>query len=95
MLKPKILRAILDELGISFGTAFNIEGEKTPYRFKKDGGIERFIGQTWIDSSYSYLDLVNLIDSNRVSIYKGTLVEYSPVPKEKTKKKKVDKSSNV
>ena len=86
MLKPKILRAILDELGISFGTVFNIEGEKTPYRVKKDGGIERFSEQTWIDSSYSYLDLIGLIDSNRVSVYKGTLVEYSPTLKEKPKK---------
>lgn len=95
MLKPKILRAILDELGISFGAVFDIEGEKTPYRMKKDGGIERFQGQTWIDSSYSYTDLIGLIDHNRVSIHKGTLVEYSVTPKEKTKKRKVDKTTNL
>lgn len=88
MIKPKVLKVILDELGISGGKPFNIEGEKTPYRVKKDGGIERFVGQTWVDSSYSYTDLILLGDSNRISLFEGVLVEFSPTLENSRKRKK-------
>lgn len=64
MLKTKVLKCIIDELKLSYGDPFLIEGEKYPYRIKKDGGIERFKG-IWIESSYSYLDLIAIIDANK------------------------------
>lgn len=88
MIKPKVLKIIVDELKISNGKPFSIEGERTPYRMKKDGGIERFIGQTWVDSSYSYTDIILLGDSNRIKPYKGTIVEFSPTLEISKKRKK-------
>ncbi len=89
MLKPKIVKVILDEVGLSYLAPFTIEGESTPYRVKKDGSIERFKGQAWIDSSYSYYDLVSLIDSERLKKYNGTpLVEYFATPKETVRRRR-------
>lgn len=78
MLKDKVLKEINSELNISFGTPFLIEGQSTPYRMKKGGNIERFIGKTWVDSSYCYTDLISLIDASRISLCKDTIEEYVP-----------------
>lgn len=74
MLKTKVLKCIIDELEISYEDPFLIEGEKYPYRIKKDGGIERFKG-IWIDSSYSYLDLIAIIDASRVIKVTKNIIE--------------------
>lgn len=86
MIKPKVVKIIVEELDIGNGKPFIIEGERTPYRIKKDGNIERFIGQVWLDSSYSYLDLIALGDSNRITHYDGVIVEGLPVSKSKKRK---------
>lgn len=86
MIKPKVIKIILEELDIANGKPFIIEGERTPYRIKKDGGIERFIGQVWLDSCYSYLDLIALGDSNRISSYDGVIVEDLPICKSRKRK---------
>lgn len=94
MIKPKVIKIIMDELGISNGKPFNIEGEKTPYRMKKDGGIERFMGQVWIDSSYSYTDIILFGDSNRITLYEGVIMEAgvnSEAPKIRRSRKEVKK----
>lgn len=84
MLKTKVLKCIIDELEISYGDPFLIEGEKYPYRIKKDGNIERFKG-IWIESSYSYLDLIAIIDANRVKKITENIVEQSSIRKIKNK----------
>lgn len=86
MIKPKVVKIIVEELDIGNGKPFIIEGERTPYRIKKDGNIERFIGQVWLDSCYSYLDLIALGDSNRITHYDGVIVEDLPVGKSKKRK---------
>lgn len=87
MLKPKIVKLIHEELNIKQEAPFLIEGEKYPYRLKKDGNVERFIGRTWGASSYSIYDIVTLVDGNRITIYSGSLSEYSPNTEVKGKKK--------
>ena len=82
MLKPKIVKAILDEIGIGYLEPFSIEGERTPYRIKKDGNIERFNG-TWMDSSYSYTDLIAIVDAKRIHIVTENLVEKPCLRKKK------------
>lgn len=67
MLKPKIIKIILSEMGISFLQAFRIEGEKYPYRISKTGEIQRFMG-IWTDSSYSYKELIDIVDAKRFKI---------------------------
>lgn len=83
MLKLKIIKLINEELEIKSEQPFLIEGEKYPYRLKKDGNVERFIGKTWGASSYSIYDIVTLVDSKRISILKENLTEYQPVGKKK------------
>lgn len=80
MLKPKVVKLILEEMGITYNSPFSIDGETYPYRIKKDGGIERFKG-TWIDSSYSYLDLIAIVDANRIHKITENIVEQSCIKK--------------
>lgn len=87
MLKPKVVRLILDELNITYNSPFSIEGESCPYRIKKDGGIERFKG-IWIDSSYSYLDLIAIVDANRVKKITENIVEQPAIRVDKKGKNK-------
>lgn len=87
MLKPKVVKLILEEMGITYNSPFSIEGETYPYRIKKDGGIERFKG-IWIDSSYSYLDLIAIIDANRVKKITENIVEQSSIRVDKKGKNK-------
>ena len=87
MLKPKIVKLIHEELNIKQEAPFLIEGEKYPYRLKKDGNVERFVGRTWGASSYSIYDIVTLVDGNRITIHKGSLSEYTPTLETKGKKK--------
>ena len=74
MLKPKVVKLILEEMGITYNSPFSIDGEIYPYRIKKDGGIERFKG-IWIDSRNSYLDLNDIIDANKVKKNTKNIVE--------------------
>ena len=64
MLKPKIVKLILEEMGINASDAFLIEGEHRPYRITKTGDIQHFVG-IWTDSCYSYKDLIDIIDASR------------------------------
>lgn len=75
MLKPKVVKLILDELKIKYLTPFNIEGESCPYRIKKDGGMERYYGDTWGDTSYCYLDLICLVDAGRITLLDKEIVD--------------------
>lgn len=81
MLKPKLVKLINEELNIKNEQPFLINGYTTPYRLKKDGTVERFIGQTWGASSYSIFDIITCIDGKMVTIYDGTLTEYKVVGK--------------
>lgn len=83
MLKPKVVKLILEELNLKYGDAFYIEGEEHPYRFKKNGELERFVGQTWGATSYSYLDIIVLSDEDRIKKTEETFIEYSPKGKKK------------
>lgn len=83
MLKLKIVKLINEELEIKNEQPFLIEGEKYPYRLKKDGNVERSVGKTWGASSYNIYDIVTLVDSKRISILKENLTEYQPVGKKK------------
>ena len=87
MLKPKVVKLILEEIGITYNSPFSIEGEAYPYRIKKDGGIERFKG-IWIDSSYSYLDLIAIVDANRVKKITENIVEQPSIRVNKKGKSK-------
>lgn len=80
MLKPKVVKLILEEMGITYNSPFSIDGETYPYRIKKDGGIERFKG-IWIDSSYSYLDLIAIADANRIHRITENIIEQPCVRK--------------
>ena len=44
MLKPKVVKLILEEMGITYNSPFSIDGETYPYRIKKDGsqGLARY-----------------------------------------------------
>lgn len=87
MLKLKIVKLINEELQIKNEEPFLIEGESSPYRLKKDGNVERFIGKTWIASSYSLFDIVTFADAKRISICNETLTEYQVSTDKKGKKK--------
>lgn len=75
MLKPKVVKLILDELEIKPLTPFYIAGESCPYRIKKDGGMERYIGKTWGETSYTYIDLIMLVDNHRVSVLEKEIAD--------------------
>lgn len=68
MLKPKVVKLIMDEIGVKPLEPFFIEGYSTPYRFKKDGTMERYIGKTWGDTSFCYTDLIVLVDAKKISL---------------------------
>lgn len=86
MLKTKVLKCITEETGLSFGQPFYIEGYKTPYRLEKTGVVKRFIGETWSDCSWSYLDLIVLIDNCKIQRCDEALVEADEVWERKKKK---------
>ena len=87
MLKPKVVKLILEEMGITYNSPFSIDGEPYPYRIKKDGGIDRFKG-SWIDSSHSYLDLIAIVDANRVKKITENIVEQPSIRVDKKGKNK-------
>ena len=87
MLKPKVVKLILEEMGITYNSPSSIDGEIYPYTIKKDGGRESFKG-IWIDRSYSYLDLIAIIDANRVKKITENIVEQPSIRVDKKGKNK-------
>lgn len=68
MLKTKVVKLILDELKIKPLEPFLLDGYNTPYRLKKDGGMERYLGRVWGETSFCYTDLIVLIDADMVRL---------------------------
>ena len=86
MLKPKVVKLILEEMGINASEAFLIEGEHRPYRITKTGDIQRFVG-IWTDSCYSYKDLIDIVDAKRFEICSEEFIDGDCIKKTRTSKK--------
>lgn len=86
MLKPKVIKLILEEMGINASDAFFIEGEHRPYRITKTGDIQRFVG-IWTDSCYSYKDLIDIVDAKRFEICSEEFIDGDCIKKTRTSKK--------
>lgn len=86
MLKPKIARLILEEMGINAFDAFLIEGEHRPYRITKTGDVQRFVG-IWADSCYSYKDIIDIVDAKRFEICSEEFIDGDCIKKTRASKK--------
>lgn len=75
MLKLKVIKTILDELKLKADVPFLIKNFETPYRIRKNGEIERFIGDTWSASSNAYYDIVSFADNGDILPCEVELVE--------------------